>query len=125
MLTGVYVCVCVRARARACVLQVGYRPLSLGTRALAALLQKAAASGDVGAADAMVTEAAIASDEGDHGMGLHLGLELWAASPFWSGAAARLLETAYTLLGRDAFAEIVRAHAATAERAAGTTVAPK
>jgi hypothetical protein len=43
-------------------------------------------------------------------MGLELGLALWSYSPAFTAAANEHLSVAYMLLGRDAFATILREH---------------
>ena len=58
-----------------------------------------------------ITNVQFANDEGDFGMGLELGLNVFCyASPLFKGITVRLLRMAYTLLQREAFSRLVVIH---------------
>ena len=59
----------------------------------------------------IITFVQFANDECDYGEGLELGLDLFAnGSSFFHSATRNLLTTAYSLLGRDEFGEIIEKH---------------
>ena len=61
--------------------------------------------------DELVNWANIANDESDFGASLQLAADLFNHAPLFARQACALYRTAYTLLGRDAFAAIADAHA--------------
>ena len=58
----------------------------------------------------VVRRANIANDECDFGASLQLGQDVFNHSLSYAPLAARTLATAYSLLGRDAYAEITKLH---------------
>ena len=61
--------------------------------------------------DGLVNWANIANDESDFGASLQLGQDLFNHDLAFAPLAGRTLATAYTLLDRDAFAQIATMHA--------------
>jgi hypothetical protein len=92
---------------------IGYRPPPLTDAAFMRALGRVAAGGD-GAAraieeiDDVLNSVDIGNDEADFGIGLHVGSNLWCSrSKYADGNAARVLKTAYELLGWNLFARVV------------------
>ena len=94
--------------------EVGYRALDPKGAALRKLLGRVAGADPRAQSelDALVNWATIANDECDFGASLQLGQDLFNHEPASFGRlAGRTLATAYTLLGRDDYATMARAHA--------------
>ncbi|KAF0715447.1 Aste57867_3357 [Aphanomyces stellatus] len=94
---------------------MGFRHLPTTGQALRALLAKPTRPKGV---DELITRATIACDECDFGTALQLGLDLWSASGKvqYDMDALALLEGAYLMLKRGAFATLARAHMAHCRR---------
>uniref|UniRef100_A0A7S3AWL4 Uncharacterized protein n=1 Tax=Haptolina ericina TaxID=156174 RepID=A0A7S3AWL4_9EUKA len=98
--------------------EVGYRSLDPSGESLRKLLyRQVSAKPEARAApqselDELVNWANIANDECDFGASLQLGSDLFNHSPQLAALTGRVLQTAYTLLGRDEYASIAAEHAA-------------
>jgi len=98
--------------------EVGYRELPETDASLRRILQRVAdAKTDTARRDMfadveeLMTNAQWATDEGDCGMSLELGLALWLhGCPHLEKAACHLMGVPYALLGRDPFARVLKAH---------------
>ena len=98
--------------------EVGYREPSCQPypKALVQIVQRMQAQADAGAQidrtaiDEVVSWLNIANDECDFGAALRVGLDLWATSPVATRQAIDLLQTAYELLGRSLYAQIIEEH---------------
>ncbi|KAL0272790.1 UNVERIFIED_CONTAM: hypothetical protein PYX00_005632 [Menopon gallinae] len=97
---------------------VGYRPLIETDAKLKKLCQQIADAKDESERESLmeklqplITFANIANDECDFGNSLELGIDLFCmGSPVFHNAAEHLLTTAYSLLNRSEFGEIIKAH---------------
>lgn len=96
---------------------VGYRPLSVSNKELVRICDRIAKSSAENRSKAMselqpvVTAATIAVDECDFGTALELGIDLFCyGSDHLDSTALRLLSSVYSVLERDAFSEIAKAH---------------
>ena len=110
---------------------VGYRPLPMSKDRLLSLLEReASARGEANATLSLpssssssssrstdsslrevMTWAHIANDEGDYGMALELGMNMWMLGVPLQKEALELLLVSYRLLQREAFRSIARTHA--------------
>ncbi|CAG0891483.1 unnamed protein product [Cyprideis torosa] len=99
---------------------IGYRPLPESNRSLKRILERVAtAATDVARDEALdslqelVTNVQFANDEGDPGMGLELGQDIFSfdrSGPVFNSIIKHLLEVAYDLLNRKPFATILEVH---------------
>ncbi|EEQ98115.1 conserved hypothetical protein [Perkinsus marinus ATCC 50983] len=99
--------------------EVGYRELPVSSKALKGILDKIrdAPPGerDTSKLDEIFTWTNIGNDEGDFGMGLELGQDLFCADkpgvgPVFTKPLTIILRNAYKLLGRQAFIPVIEAH---------------
>jgi len=109
--------------------ELGYRRLHLGGKELRKLLARIVKSPKEertqhqSELDELVNWSNISNDESDFGAGLQLGADLLNHDVTFASAAAQQLSTAYSLIGRHAFAEIARRHAVVRRAAAAAAVA--
>ncbi|KAF4703741.1 hypothetical protein FOZ63_011472, partial [Perkinsus olseni] len=99
--------------------EVGYRELPVSSKALRGILDKIRdappAKRDTSKLDEIFTWTNIGNDEGDFGMGLELGQDLFCAdkpgvSPVFTKPLTTILRNAYNLLGRKAFVPVLESH---------------
>ncbi|OQR74135.1 putative UPF0609 protein C4orf27-like [Tropilaelaps mercedesae] len=97
--------------------EVGYRPLTVTNVELRRMMQNVAAAPlaqvktALSSIQDLVTLVNFANDECDYGMGLELGLDLFLfGNERLHSTALFLLQTAYTLLHRTKFVEIIKDH---------------
>uniref|UniRef100_A0A6A7GBI9 Histone PARylation factor 1-like n=1 Tax=Hirondellea gigas TaxID=1518452 RepID=A0A6A7GBI9_9CRUS len=94
----------------------GYRPIPQSDRELKKILKRMNSQKESGEEvngdelDQTLTYISYADDEGDPGMGLQLGLNLFCSFPMFEKEALRLMSQAYSFLNRVAFKKIVDIH---------------
>lgn len=104
--------------------EIGYRRLHLMGKELRKLLARIVSSPDAERAqhqselDELINWSNISNDESDFGASLQLGSDLLNHDLCFASAAAQQLTTAYSLLGRQPFAEIATQHAERRRQAA-------
>nr|6TX1_A Chain A, Predicted protein [Nematostella vectensis]6TX1_B Chain B, Predicted protein [Nematostella vectensis] len=99
-------------------MDVGYRPLTVTDAELKKMLKTITESENKSAKDKasdelqeLLTFVQFANDEGDYGMGLELGLDLFCfGSKQFHNTILQLLPLAYQLLGREKYAKIIQEH---------------
>ncbi|KAF4716917.1 hypothetical protein FOZ63_023490, partial [Perkinsus olseni] len=98
---------------------VGYRELPVSSKALRGILDKIRdappAERDTSKLDEIFTWTNIGNDEGDFGMGLELGQDLFCAdkpgvTPVFTKPLTTILRNAYNLLGRKALVPVLEEH---------------
>ncbi|KAF4669604.1 kinetochore-associated Ndc80 complex subunit ndc80 [Perkinsus olseni] len=99
--------------------EVGYRELPVSSKVLRGILDKIRdappAERDTSKLDEIFTWTNIGNDEGDFGMGLELGQDLFCAdkpgvTPVFTKPLTTILRNAYNLLGRKAFVPVLEEH---------------
>ncbi|KAF4669772.1 hypothetical protein FOL47_002359 [Perkinsus chesapeaki] len=99
--------------------EVGYRELPVSSKALKGILDKIREAPpdkrDTSRLDEIFTWTNIGNDEGDFGMGLELGQDLFCADkpgvpPVFTKPLTTILRNAYNLLGRKEFIPVLEAH---------------
>ena len=98
-------------------LDIGYRPLGITNAALAKMLAKIENSKNkaeklkhLQPLEELITYVQFANDECDYGMGFELGIDLFCKGKEFNSFALHLLTTAYSLLTRSLYADIISIH---------------